>query len=239
METNLLKDQMLTAAFIFHGLQDARKEMHDKPDFCCLLRVWNKGCIELVEAPISYVPFITRVAYAAASANECNYPGVFDYEVSSSFGRWFGEFIFFHGGDEPSQREAHEWLANEIGVFFSQGASLERANAIKAAIEKECKGDNALTHNAVVEKVYPVLNVPSRKGGEISIDVAMLNDVLTRFDIQCTLATRLCNEMEDAPDKAASEFDTEELLHHSQSDYSTEIRQELRDLVNDLGEAVT
>lgn len=82
------------------------------------------------------------------------------------------------------------------------------------------------------------VNVPSKKGGFISIDADMLGDVLTRFDAVCNLSARLCNELEDSPDKSAKEFDTEELLHHSVSDYSTEIRQELRDLVADLGEAL-
>lgn len=83
------------------------------------------------------------------------------------------------------------------------------------------------------------VNVPSKKGGFISIDADMLEEVLTRFDAVCALSARLCNELEDSPDKSAKEFDTEELLHHSVSDYSTEIRQELRDLVADMGEAVT
>lgn len=70
---------------------------------------------------------------------------------------------------------------------------------------------------------------------QAGIDVAgLLEDVLSRFNSVCSLATRLCHELEDHPDKTAKEFDTEELLHHSVSDYSTEIREELRNLVADL-----
>lgn len=85
----------------------------------------------------------------------------------------------------------------------------------------------------------PVLDVPSRKGGMITIDVQMLADVLNRYNIVCNLAARLCNEMEDYPERPAAQFDREELLHHAVSDYSTGIREELLDLIEDLRQADT
>lgn len=84
------------------------------------------------------------------------------------------------------------------------------------------------------EVTSATFNIPSKKGGSVTLSLDVLEDVLNRFNTVCQLSARLCNEMQDAPEKVAREFDTEELRHHSISDYSTEIRQELHDLIEDL-----
>lgn len=121
--------ELLTAAFFMEGLHEAKPGGYD-----VIIPAWGKGCIEMVDALISHVPFAIRLCEAAAKANDGMYPGVFDYEVSGPFGRWFGEYILENGGDEPSSAEAQSWLVNEVSTFFTQGLTEVEANAVKEAI---------------------------------------------------------------------------------------------------------
>lgn len=81
------------------------------------------------------------------------------------------------------------------------------------------------------------IHVQSKAGGVITIDTDALQDILDRWNTTCSLAARLCNEMEDDPTKAAAQFDTEELKHHAVSDYTNEMQQELKDIIASLGGA--
>lgn len=128
-----LHQMLITAAFFMEGLHDARPAPAVPANYDVLIETWGQGCIELVDALVSYVPLTIRLCNAAASANDELYPGVFDYEVSSPFGRWFGEFILQHG-NAPSQAEADSWLAKEVATFFTQGMTEDEVNSIHAAI---------------------------------------------------------------------------------------------------------
>ena len=130
-----MRHQLITAAFFIEGLHDARPDGDVKPNYDGLIEIWNKGCIELVDALVSYVPLAIKLCDAGAIACDGCYPGVFDYEVSSYFGKWFGEYILEHG-DEPPKIEAYAWLVKEIGVFFTQGLTDEEAVDVKTAINK-------------------------------------------------------------------------------------------------------
>ena len=125
---------LITAAFFMEGLHDARPAPAVPANYDVLIETWGQGCIELLDALVSYVPLTIRLCNAAASANDELYPGVFDYEVSSPFGKWFGEFILQHG-NAPSQAEADSWLAKEIAAFFTQGMTVEEASSTHAAIQ--------------------------------------------------------------------------------------------------------
>jgi len=130
-----MRQQLITAGFFMEGMHDARPSHNVKPNYDVLIETWGKGCIELVDALVSYVPITTQLCEAAALACDGNYPGVFDYEVSSQFGKWFGEHIL-ETGDEPSQSNAHTWLIIHIGEFFAQGVTEQQAEHIKVAINK-------------------------------------------------------------------------------------------------------
>jgi hypothetical protein len=147
-----MKHHLITAAFFIEGLHDARPEPDVKPNYDALITTWNKGCIELVDALVGYVPFTLKLSEAGATACEGNYPGVFDYEVSSSFGRWFGEHILEHGGDEPQQIDACARLVKEVSAFFVQGMTDEQAHDVKTAINKA-----SLRH---FQQVLPALMPP-------------------------------------------------------------------------------
>jgi hypothetical protein len=129
--------QLITAGFFMEGLHDARADDTVQASYDVLLETWGKGCIELVDALVSYVPFTNQLCEAAAIASDGNYPGVFNYEVSSYFGTWFGEYIIEHGGDEPPKIEAYAWLVKEIGIFFTQGMTDEQAEDVRKVINIE------------------------------------------------------------------------------------------------------
>ena len=120
--------QLLTAAFVMEGLRDV------KPNYDALITRWDRGCIELVDALVSYVPLMTTLGEAVALTQDGCWPGVFDYEVSTCFGHWFADYVMEHG-DEPPQKEAHAYLIKEIGTFFSQGQSAAEGEAIGKALQ--------------------------------------------------------------------------------------------------------
>ena len=79
------------------------------------------------------------------------------------------------------------------------------------------------------------VDVSGPRGG-ITIDTDMLQDVLDRWVSMCYLAADFADSMEDCKYDIAEKFDTTELRHHAISDYTTELQQELRDLIADLQE---
>jgi len=123
-----MKTQLLTAAFFMEGLHEAQPDGYD-----LIIPVWGKGCLEMVDALISHVPFAIQLCEAAAKASDGMYPGVFDYEVSSPFGKWFGEYILEHD-DEPPHAEAQAWLVKEVTAFFTQGLTEVEASQVREAI---------------------------------------------------------------------------------------------------------
>lgn len=108
-----MNTQLVTAAFFMEGLHEARPGGYD-----AVIKAWGKGCFELVDELVTYVPFTTQLCNYGAIASGGNFPGVFDYEVSVPFGKWFGEYILEHG-DEPSQKKAEEWLVKAVDAFFN------------------------------------------------------------------------------------------------------------------------
>ncbi len=130
-----MKQQLITAGFFIEGLQDASTGENVRPNYDVLIETWGKGCIELVDALVSYVPLATKLCEAAALACDGNYPGVFDYEVSSRFGKWFGEHILQHG-HEPSEIRASAWLIGHIGEFFTKELTEQQAKSVKTEIQQ-------------------------------------------------------------------------------------------------------
>lgn len=124
---------LITAAFFMEGLHDARSNPHITPNYDVLLETWGRGCIELIDTLVSHVPLTLRLCEVAAQACDHNYPGVFDYEVSSCFGRWFGKHILQHG-EEPTNQAIHDWLAKQITEFVTQGMTEAEALPVRTAI---------------------------------------------------------------------------------------------------------
>lgn len=109
-------DQLITAAFFMEGLHEAGY------DDC--IKAWDKGCLEMIYELTSYVPFLTQLAATHVAAGE-EYPGVFDYEVSSPFGCWFGRYILNVNSDGPTRKRCEEWLTEAVAQFFAQNTLWE------------------------------------------------------------------------------------------------------------------
>jgi hypothetical protein len=102
-----------TAMFICEGLHDSG---YDKVIAAAAAKC--EGWCETVEDISKYAEFITTHAQRFVDL-EFDYPGVFDYEVSAPFGRWFGEQLI--AGTWPSVTQAHEKIKELVMRFFTQG----------------------------------------------------------------------------------------------------------------------
>ena len=112
-----LQQTSLHAAFFMEGLHDV--------GYMACIEAWAQGCIEMIAILVSYAPFMQELIEKLEKNNpDLGYPGVLDYEVSSCFGKWFGEHIIATG-DVPSKNDAEKWLSDEVIRFFSQELSLD------------------------------------------------------------------------------------------------------------------
>lgn len=132
------KDGFVTAAFLMEGLHDAG---YDK-----CIEAWGKGGIELVSELVSYTPNLVNLCESCGAIVGHNFPGVFDYEVSSSFGDWFGNQII-ETGQAPSKELAHSVMRELVLDFFKQGVTEIEQAAL----------DRALQINRVEEGLYVLL----------------------------------------------------------------------------------
>jgi len=121
--------QLITAAFFMEGMHAV------KPGYDAVITAWGQGCIEMVDALVSYVSFSTMLCDAASLARDGIYPGVFDYEVSVPFGKWFGEYILINK-DVPPRAEAQTWLINNVTAFFTQGLTGQNSEDVRVAINQ-------------------------------------------------------------------------------------------------------
>jgi hypothetical protein len=124
MKTNL-QTQLITAAFMMEGIGDLQ--------YTAALEKLQTGSFDFVDEILSYVPFLTHLAETVSAVNGDNYPGVFDYDVSSSFGCWFAVQCA-NNGSPPSRDDVRAYLAGVVEEFFSQGCSDVEKLTIKAAL---------------------------------------------------------------------------------------------------------
>ena len=115
MERRYVLDIATTAMHIWDGI--ACQGRHKVEE---ILVVWGRGCLELTRE-------LSRWAiYSENMVNEAprNTPdhrgyGVYDYEVSSEFGRWYGDYIL-KVGQPPSDAVAAAKLEILFDDFFNQ-----------------------------------------------------------------------------------------------------------------------
>ena len=102
------------------------------------VEAWDSGCIELVSNMTEYTDCVQDMLRAVNEYNpNVEYPGVFDYEVSSYFGKWFGEHVIVNS-DVPSTKLAEEWITKEIIAFFSQAMSKHESVELAAVLNNLC-----------------------------------------------------------------------------------------------------
>ncbi len=124
----LSNNSLLTGAFFMEGLHEAG---YDEA-----INAWDKGCIEMVSEMMSYVEFAEKLVHAVRPVIKDSFPGVYEYEVCSPFGKRFGNHIIECGGNSPCRPEAEWWLVRETELFFIQCAKPDEILQIKSAIAK-------------------------------------------------------------------------------------------------------
>lgn len=107
---NKLSLSSINAAFMAEGLRDN--------DYQQVLASYSEGALELVQEITKYIPYLVDLIEEAESVVE-DYPGVFEYEVTSCFGKWFGEEVL-RTKEAPSTEDCRQWLFVETLNFFSQ-----------------------------------------------------------------------------------------------------------------------
>lgn len=101
-----------TAAFMMEGLRDN--------DYDALIAKWDQGCFEMVRELTSYAVFTSDLFETELAKENGSVPGMFDYEVTSSFGKWFGEHIL-NTGEAPAKLICETWIILHTKHFFNQG----------------------------------------------------------------------------------------------------------------------
>ncbi|MDP2759890.1 MAG: hypothetical protein Q8O64_05720 [Sideroxyarcus sp.] len=130
----LLKNQLtIIAAFLMSGLCDTRDQSGSCVTLSMILEKWDRGCIELVDEMVEHAPFIEECFQVGLKVTG-DVTGVFDYEVTESFGRWFGEYVL-RCGDTPSEKLVREELARQVVSFFTNGMAGNERSAAAREIE--------------------------------------------------------------------------------------------------------
>jgi hypothetical protein len=103
---------------------------------------WDNGAIELVSELTSYTDCLQDMLRVVNEFDpNIEWPGVFDYEVSSYFGKWFGKQVIANS-DVPSKAVAEKWLAEDILVFFAKGMSHDDIVRLEVLLNNLCSSRN-------------------------------------------------------------------------------------------------
>lgn len=105
-----------TAMFMWAGMMEAK--YRDGGTFHDVLQAWDRGCIELAIELSEWGPISERLVVALQPKD---FPGVYDYEVSESFGQWVGQHLL-DTRSFPERKVAMAELRRLAVAFFKQGA---------------------------------------------------------------------------------------------------------------------
>ncbi len=113
------KNVACIGAFMMEGLRDLAGI--EGITYREILEAWGDGCLEMVQAMTEHAPLV-EVLYTEALNGDTDFPGVFDYEVSAMFGRWFGKRIY-HNAETgiPTDAECEAKVRELVAAFFGQG----------------------------------------------------------------------------------------------------------------------
>lgn len=82
---------------------------------------WGKGCFEMIYEMTSYAAWLEQKVTEAIEVEGLEVCGVYDYEVSVPFGKWFGEQIIANPGYTPRPEACFTQLRQLHDKFFAQG----------------------------------------------------------------------------------------------------------------------
>lgn len=101
--------------FIFEGLLT---HGHDTQYTGRILDTWGQGCVELVIAACLHLPQLWSQISRKWEESDSDLPGVFEYEVVSSLGSYFGDYLLTHNGEMPTPEQVQEESQRLIEAFF-------------------------------------------------------------------------------------------------------------------------
>lgn len=105
----------MTAAFLYAGMSSYENYGLSYTRF---VESGSGGMIELVASVTNYAPLIATVF-----DNETrDFPGVFHYEVTEPFGKWFAESLHATG-ELPDSKVGIKRIGELVEAFFSQGGN--------------------------------------------------------------------------------------------------------------------
>ena len=83
----------VTASFMIIGMASTTGGLSDNR-YDKIIKTWEHGCVELHTELCRYADLAMEI-YRWAWAHKANedITGVFDYEVSEPFGKWFGDYL--------------------------------------------------------------------------------------------------------------------------------------------------
>lgn len=102
-------------AFLYEGLLSSHQE-HRR--LRRVLDTWANGCLELVIATCLHLPEAWMQISRKWEEEDCDLPGVFEYEVIAPLGTWLGDWLLAHNGDLPTPDQVHAEIHRLIEAFF-------------------------------------------------------------------------------------------------------------------------
>jgi hypothetical protein len=117
------KNVAMVAAFMMEGF------MGEGIDYYDVIAAWNQGAAELIHSLTQYAPFMQELYEAECAKRDDSAPGVYVYEVTSVFGKWFYDCIMAdaklkQGTDSwveaPNSEVCEAWIRTKTEEFFGQ-----------------------------------------------------------------------------------------------------------------------
>lgn len=102
-------------AFLYEGLLSCHQE-HRR--LRRVLDTWGNGCLELVIATCLHLPEAWAQISRKWEEEDCDFPGVFEYEVIAPLGTYLGDYLLAHNGDLPTPAQVQEEIHRLIEAFF-------------------------------------------------------------------------------------------------------------------------
>lgn len=155
-------------AFIVDGLHDAGYEECIK-----VMSEQGQGCVEMIWALEKYAEYLDALHIKVAEIVDMGdgHAGVFEYEVSSSFGEWYGKHIIEKLGP-PSKDDAHKQIL-ELSVTF-----LTKEDKSEEFVQFVTKALNEASTQFFLDKKYvskdgggcPACGSDQIEGGSFDVD---------------------------------------------------------------------
>lgn len=138
----------LHAAYFMDGMSGSAQQLYDWRERT------NTGHVDMVSELAVHAIMLAELEEKGAEVVDGIYPGVFDYEVSESFGKWFA-LQCITNDSMPTDEEARQYLAAETYSFFSQGPVDDKTRAhLRKVLGIKVEGKTAFQPVKLIIEAY-------------------------------------------------------------------------------------